>query len=315
MDFSMKLHYKKEVFNEVVEAVAIDTGIPEEFIEKDYFVSLLLKEIVSLNPNIIFKGGTSLSKCYQVIQRFSEDIDINIHSPTKINNRNRKELKESIISAIDNTNLHLINPQDIKSRRDFNVYKVSFPTIFELTGNLRDHLLIETFVSLKSYPTEKKVVNNYISDYLTKEYPSFIEEFNISGFEIHVQSMERTLIDKIFAVCDYYEKGQIPQNSRHLYDIHKIWSKIEFDNKSFLRLLNQVAIDRYAKPTINLSSKNGYELIKTLNNIISLEIYKEDYESITASLLFSECTYDESIRSLKEIIDSGFVPNVVGQSI
>lgn len=65
----MNLHQNKQQFIEIVEGASDYTGIPEEFIEKDYFVSLLLKEISELCPDIVFKGGTSLSKCYKLINR------------------------------------------------------------------------------------------------------------------------------------------------------------------------------------------------------------------------------------------------------
>ena len=52
--------------------------LPIAIIEKDYYVTLVLKEIATRNPDIVFKGGTSLSKCYKIIDRFSEDIDLNI---------------------------------------------------------------------------------------------------------------------------------------------------------------------------------------------------------------------------------------------
>lgn len=64
------LHNDKETFEQVILKVASETGIEPSIIEKDYYVTLFLKKIVQLQPNIIFKGGTSLSKCYKVINRF-----------------------------------------------------------------------------------------------------------------------------------------------------------------------------------------------------------------------------------------------------
>lgn len=151
----MNLHQNEEVFREIIEGASDYKTIPEEFIEKDYFVSLLLKEIVKLSPNIIFKGGTSLSKCYKLIDRFSEDIDINFHTSVNPNDRAKRNLKYSIINAIKNTNLELINSNKIRSRMDFNQYKISFPTLVSPAGKLRDHLLLESYVSLQSYPSEK----------------------------------------------------------------------------------------------------------------------------------------------------------------
>ena len=64
------LHHNKETFEQVILRVAHDKGIAPEIIEKDYYVTLFLKRIRDLQPNIIFKGGTSLSKCYKIINRF-----------------------------------------------------------------------------------------------------------------------------------------------------------------------------------------------------------------------------------------------------
>ena len=77
------LHNDKETFEQVILKVSSETGIEAGIIEKDYYVTLFFKKIVQLQPNIIFKGGTSLSKCYKVINRFSEDIDLNIATISK----------------------------------------------------------------------------------------------------------------------------------------------------------------------------------------------------------------------------------------
>ena len=72
------LHKDREIFEDILLRVSAEYGIDAAIIEKDYYVTLLLKNIAGLVPEIIFKGGTSLSKCYRLIERFSEDIDISI---------------------------------------------------------------------------------------------------------------------------------------------------------------------------------------------------------------------------------------------
>ena len=74
------LHNDKDTFEQIILKVSNETGIEASIVEKDYYVTLFLKRIIELQPNIIFKGGTSLSKCYKLINRFSEDIDLNIDS-------------------------------------------------------------------------------------------------------------------------------------------------------------------------------------------------------------------------------------------
>lgn len=74
----MYLHKNNEQFLNAIELAYEQTGIMAQAIEKDYYVTMLLRLLSEKMPYIVFKGGTSLSKCHKVIQRFSEDIDITI---------------------------------------------------------------------------------------------------------------------------------------------------------------------------------------------------------------------------------------------
>lgn len=124
------LHDNKELFEQVVlktaEFLQIDAGI----VEKDYYVTLMLKEITQNVPDLVFKGGTSLSKCHKVINRFSEDIDLTIEYDIKPSESRRKSLKKSIVAAIEKYEFHLANPEEIRSRREFNQYIVNYPSVF-----------------------------------------------------------------------------------------------------------------------------------------------------------------------------------------
>jgi predicted nucleotidyltransferase component of viral defense system len=74
----MKLHENKELFNDAILATAQQKGIKEIYVEKDYWVTLALHRIFTsdIGKEAVFKGGTALSKCYNIIERFSEDIDM-----------------------------------------------------------------------------------------------------------------------------------------------------------------------------------------------------------------------------------------------
>ena len=71
----MMLHDDKELFKQIILLTSENTGIDSGIIEKDYYVTMFLKSLVKKQPQIIFKGGTSLSKCHKLIKRFSEDIE------------------------------------------------------------------------------------------------------------------------------------------------------------------------------------------------------------------------------------------------
>lgn len=74
----MKLHLNNTLFRQAVQFTADQMRIPANYVEKDYWITFALYYIFSheIGKDCVFKGGTSLSKCYNIIERFSEDIDL-----------------------------------------------------------------------------------------------------------------------------------------------------------------------------------------------------------------------------------------------
>lgn len=72
----MNLHHDKEAFDELIIGAANELAILTNVIEKDYYVTITLKALAEKIKDLVFKGGTSLTKCYQLLDRFSEDIDL-----------------------------------------------------------------------------------------------------------------------------------------------------------------------------------------------------------------------------------------------
>ena len=68
----------RELFKDLITFVSRKTNVREDIVEKDYYVTLILQELSKADYPIVFKGGTSLSKAYCVIDRFSEDVDIGL---------------------------------------------------------------------------------------------------------------------------------------------------------------------------------------------------------------------------------------------
>ena len=100
----MNLHKNFELFYDTLLRVADCLHTSVAIVEKDYYVTLFLESLFKRVPNLIFKGGTSLSKCYKIINRFSEDIDLSIECVNKPTERQRINLKTSVISIIDEFN-------------------------------------------------------------------------------------------------------------------------------------------------------------------------------------------------------------------
>ena len=295
------LHNDKETFEQVILKVASETGIEPSIIEKDYYVTLFLKKIVELQPNIIFKGGTSLSKCYKVINRFSEDIDLNIDTASKPTEVQRKKLKENIVSIIDEFGFILDNADNVRSRRNYNRYIVDYPTVFS-SNFLKEHLIIETAVYIKAYPCERLQATSIIYDYLKQNgYDELITKYGLEPFELNVQTAARTLIDKLYALGDYYLSDAVQEHSRHIYDIFKLSDIVSLDD-NLKQLVSEVFDERKPHEQCH-SAKDGIDMNALLQEIIDKDIYKKDYEDITAKMLFEDVPYSTAIKTLQKIVD------------
>ena len=295
------LHNDRETFEQVILKVSEETGIDAGIIEKDYFVTLFLKRIVEVQPNIIFKGGTSLSKCYKLINRFSEDIDLNIETDTNPTEGQRRKLKANIVEIIGEFGFSLDNADKVKSNRKYNRYVINYPTVFS-SSYLKEHLIVETSVYIKAYPCKRMQATSIIYDYLTENgYDELISRYELEPFELNVQTAERTLIDKLYALGDYYLTDAVQEHSRHIYDIYKL-SEIVTINDDLKVLIQEVYEDRKPHELCH-SAKDGIDMNSLLQEIIDKAIYKKDYEDITVKMLFEEVSYDVAIKALKTIAD------------
>ena len=302
----MYLHNDKELFQELIQLTANETGLVTAIVEKDYYVTMFLKCISEMKPEIIFKGGTSLSKCFKIINRFSEDIDLNIQFENRATEGQRKSLKAAIKKAAEMLGLEIINLDDTHSRRDFNKYEIEYETVFE-SDFLKQNLICETVVFFKAYPTVKLPAECFIYQYLKQiERLDIAEEYSITPFVLNVQSAERTMIDKLFALGDYYLSGNVTGHSRHIYDIACL-SKITVFNDDFVELLNRVKEERKANKTC-LSSQDDVSLNSVLQEIVEKDAYKSDYERITIPLLFDKIPYDAAIKALKDLLSINLIP-------
>ena len=121
----MFLHEDKELFRDVIEATAEELKRPAAIVEKDYYVTMILKLLSEKAPECVFKGGTSLSKCHHAIERFSEDIDIAFSN--ELTQGQRKHLKNEIIAGISQSlGLPISDWDRTRSRRDYNCYTFDY---------------------------------------------------------------------------------------------------------------------------------------------------------------------------------------------
>lgn len=302
------LHNKKDTFEQLVLRTSEYLGVKAEIVEKDYFVTLFLKRIAAVMPDIVFKGGTSLSKCYHIIKRFSEDIDLNLQSEIKPLERKRRQLKANIIQIINDLEFELTNPDAVKSRRDYNRYIIDYPSSLS-AAYLKEQLIVETAIYQRAYPTKVMSADSLIYQYLHENgYGDFIKQYDLEPFTLNVQTAERTMIDKMYALADYYLLNTTTEHSRHIYDIYKLSEIVTVDD-TLKELALSVAEERRPHKMC-LSVQNGKNVNEILREVIDKKTYKEDYDTITVPLLFEAVSYNTAVSALENILQNGIFDKV-----
>ena len=296
----MRLDEYQVIFKNIILNASDFLGIDREYIEKDYWLTLLLKGIFKHNNDYVFKGGTSLSKCHHLISRFSEDIDISYEKSYYEIGISEKERKyKGISSSIKAIGLMVLRPERLNRDGYFNRFECPYNTLFN-NNKIEKKVIVELAAQTPSFPTIEKPIQSFVGEYLEKTgRHDLVIQYELEPFVVKTQSLSRTLVDKIFAICDYYLSHKCEKHSRHLYDISKILGVIEL-NEDIVLLFKQVKEYRKNNP-ICLSAKDNVDISNILDEIITNDAYKEDYNNQTARLLYESYPYSKCIESLKQI--------------
>lgn len=299
----MYLHDDRENFKDIIEQVSSEIGRASIVVEKDYYVTLILKLLSEKLENCVFKGGTSLSKGFRVIDRFSEDIDITFDE--HIGENRRKKLKNVVLRGIsEELGMPIVNWEYTQSDRDYNAYHFSYESVFGLEDNrLPQYIKLETALGSYSFPTQIVEIGNYIGDYLeAKGKPDIAKQFQLNRFSMKLQALERTYIDKVFALCDYYLQGKSKRYSRHLYDIYKLTPMIKF-NEDFVKLISEIRAHR-AKMSVCPSAKDNIDVNAIMIEFCENAFYKEDYQAITSYFAADYVSYEDIISNIRQLAQS-----------
>lgn len=300
----MYLHKEnRELFRDAILLTSERLGVSEDIVEKDYYVTLILKKLSSIEYPVVFKGGNSLSKAFRVIDRFSEDIDITFTE--HLGEARRKKLKYKILKPIaDELGLIIRNFDFVESDKNLNHYDFYYESVVgdRVINAIPPYVKLETSLMSYSFPTEEKELGNYILDALGSEEKELIETYDLETFPMRVQSLNRTLIDKVFAVCDYYMQGKDRRNARHLYDIYKLTEHVKID-EAFLKLVNEVRLHRIKMGSgIAPAAPLDVNILELVQKICDEDFYKEDYRETTLKLISDSLDYEMLKNHYQELV-------------
>ena len=296
----MYLHDDTERFKELIVECGKKMRIPRSVIEKDYFVTIFLKHLSEAEPQMVFKGGTCLSKCFGLIDRFSEDIDITMCP--NVTKKQRRDMKYHIIDVASALGMKHMNADTVYSRSVYAQHEISYPSNF-ISRTLRPVLMVETYFRPISLPALIMPASSLLCEYLRNTgSDNVISEFGLEPFDVAVQPLKITFIDKLYAVAVNCLEKKITRQSRHLYDLHMIIPHIEFDKEFFL-LLKEIGEYETSGFMNKETSFDPSALKEILRNIISEGAYEKDYEDNTLPLLFEPVPYSDVARSMLSSLD------------
>ncbi len=290
--------------------------MPEIYIEKDYWVTLALYSIFTSDAKeyCIFKGGTALSKCNQMIDRFSEDIDIVLlKQRNESSNRLKNKLKK--ITKVVEPILPEIEISGITNKKGM-IRKTAhnYPKIFEgLFGQIRNNIIIEATWLGSFEPFNKGKVSSLIYEMIIETNQEQIaEKYRLKPFKVNILSPKRTFCEKIMSLVRFsYTNNPIEDLNnkiRHIYDLNEMLKDQNirnfFDTEEFDKLLIKVANDDF------LSFKSGNEWL--LNHPTQAMIFRENetiwdklqatYFSTFSKLVYGKLPSDNEIKKTLKII-------------
>lgn len=254
----MRLHENKELFQDAVIATAQQKDIREIYVEKDYWVTYALYHIFKneVGKETIFKGGTALSKCFGLIQRFSEDIDLVVlRNKNETGNQLKtkiKKISKCVSDVLPEINIDGITNKVGMIRKTAHNYPRVFTGHF---GQVRDIIIVESTWLGNFEPYTTAEVSSFIYEMMRQNnQQTLIDEYAINPFDVLVLNPKRTLCEKIMSLVRFSQTQDpitdLRNKIRHTYDIHLMLKDNTlnsfFQSDEFETMLLRVANDDIA---------------------------------------------------------------------
>ena len=318
--YNIENEEKVAIFN----AVATEKGMKPFAVEKDWWVSRTLEIIFSMDiaQHLVFKGGTSLSKAWKLIQRFSEDIDLAIDREYFFKSDKDWEKKEITAlrkeASLFSTGVFFDKLKEEFLKKGFNglVFKV-----IEAKDSDQDPRIIEIYYpNLITQPSEYVLPRVQIEigcrslrePFSVQTFGALVDEvyadrdFAEPFFQVPTVNPERTFLEKIFLLHEEFhrpqEKMRVDRLSRHLYDVYQL-SKAGVSDKAIndKELYETIVAHRYKFARIGGVNYNNHNP-KTLNPVPPPELM-DDWEKDYAKML-EDMIYEEEKPTFADLIEN-----------
>ena len=303
----------KEEQVELYTQIGVKTNLPPQAVEKDAWVTLMLRMIFTSNlaNHFIFKGGTSLSKAFNLIQRFSEDIDLGIDRKylgfkgdlskgqirklrrachTFVSQDMAELLKKQLVSyGVDESLYEVVVENTLVSDQDPETIKVNYQSLFGEITYLPKRVLIEVSARSLIEPNQEVSIKSLIDEH----YPE--TDFAEDEFIVHATNPQKTFLEKLILLHEEFERPNKKirhlRMSRHFYDIGQVLDS-EFGNEAIKNTKLFESIVAYRSALSPMKTTNYETLTLQSLRIIPSDKhftnYKSDYREMQSSMIHGD---------------------------
>lgn len=305
--------------------IAEEKGIDDNAVEKDFWVSMTLKAIFSSpsSKGIVFRGGTSLSKGWGLIERFSEDCDLAIDATVlgfekELTKKQRTNLRKEAKKFVDNIlvsetdkylnnlgltgNFNVNNPPVKESDKDPTEFFIEYKSILpEKNPYITERVKVEVSCRSLTEPFEIVKMRSMVEDAYSDE------SFAHPKFDVPTVLPGKTFLEKIFLLHEEFNRPgggtKMDRLTRHLYDIEKMMDK-EFTIEAMNNIDLYTEIVEYRSKFTAWSGLNYKthhpSTISFLPPETLTQILKDDYKKMQEGFIYKDSlTYDELIDRIK----------------
>lgn len=300
----MSLRPEEALFKEIAQVM----GVMESFIEKDWYVTQIIRIIANVQHDgfdVIFSGGSALSKAHQLLQRFSEDVDFRARIQNKPNTRSsRREFKNSVVHALRHEGF-CIEDSHVNARNSnsfFSVY-LNYKTYFQPEIALRPGVLIEITVQDTQLTPIPLPVSSFVNTYLNQS-PE-VERINCIN---PVESAADKLSAIAWRIPDRIRdrENDDPSLVRHIHDL-AILKETALSHRGFFTLVKASMEQDKKRPKNDMSiielsaSEKLHRMLDTLEND---KEYKSEYKQFVEGVSYSNQApgFSEAMAALKDLI-------------
>lgn len=310
---------KAKIFNQV----SVRTGLPAFAIEKDWWVVQTLRIIfeMDLAPHLVFKGGTSLSKAWGLIDRFSEDVDLALDKAVlgidevqtkkqvkKLRSKSKHFIKDIFLptvkegfakAGVDDVEIKI--PEGLEN--DPLSIEIYYPYVTRYSKYINPRVLVEIGSRALKDPFSERTISSFVAEQFPKQ------DFTDKPFTIAAASPEKTFLEKIFLLHEEFQKDEIRTDrlSRHFYDIEKMmdtpYAETALSDHELYQTIVQHRNLLFSVSTVdyNLHQPQTINLIPPDN---LLKEWEKDYNELSESMIYGDkLSWEKLLGRIRELMD------------